>query len=391
MKSNGKSAKSKFKKPSGFLYFIAYCLAAPFLKFKCKAVYDKSGIGDLKGPALILCPHVSNIDFMLIAVALYPERPTFVVSQHFMAKPAIRWFLTKMQVIPKKMFCPDIKTIISIMRAKENNRIIVLFPEGRLPAVGHSLQITDGTAELIKKMGVNVYIMSENGAYKAFPKWGKAGMRSGRIEVTSSKLFTPEQIADMSVEQIQEALAKAIEHDEDKLLTDVQYKCKRPALGLDGVLYKCPECKAEFSMTSDDHHITCGSCGFSSRLDMTYRLHGGPFEHINDWYFWQDEQIDLDTPLESATILATPGQDGNLDRKAGEGTVRLDRHNIRFKGTCFGEPLEFTEPTSAIKALPFSVGDHFDLYHNKIMYNFILQPDPRQVVKWSMYMDKLFR
>lgn len=84
-----------------------------------------------------------------------------------------------MHVIPKKMFCPDIKTILSIMRAKESGNLIVLFPEGRLTCFGHSLQVTDGTADLVKKLAVPVYMISEDGAYKSFPKWGQSGFPSG--------------------------------------------------------------------------------------------------------------------------------------------------------------------------------------------------------------------
>ena len=67
----------------------------------------------------------------------------------------------------------------------------------------------------------------------------------------------------------------------------------------------------------------------------------------------------------------------------------MDNKIISFEGTCFGQPLTFKEPISKIKALPVSVGDHFDLYHNKKMYNFKTMPDPRMVIKWSMYMDKI--
>ena len=113
-----------------------------FLRFKLKTRYDIKALKGIRGPAFIVCPHVSNIDFLLVAVALLPHRPTFVVSQHFMTHPKIRWILEKMHVIPKKMFCPDIKTILSIMRAKESGNLIVLFPEGRLTCFGHSLQVT---------------------------------------------------------------------------------------------------------------------------------------------------------------------------------------------------------------------------------------------------------
>lgn len=380
--------KKKIEKPNKFIYSILFPIAAFVLKFMAKTTYDKSGLKDLTGPALVLCPHTSNLDFLFVAAELYPHRPTFVVSEHFMAKPKIRWILTKMNVISKKMFCPDIKTIMNIIRAKDSGNIIVLFPEGRLPAFGHSLQVTEGTADLVKKLGVSVYIVTGNGAYKALPKWGKAGLRKGKIHVTSYKLYDGKDIADLTVKDIERDLEKAILHDEDKIFEDVEYKCKKPALGLDGVLYKCPQCKEEFKMITDDHSIMC-QCGFKSELDTYYRLKGGPFEKINDWYFWQESQIDLDTPLESQTILAVPDECGNMDRNAGTGVICMDRDKITFKGTCFGETLEFTEKTDTIKAFPISVGDHFDMYHKKKMYNFILQPDPRTCIKWSMYLDKL--
>ena len=359
-KEKKKRSPEKFKKPNAFLLTLAYCIAAPILKFKYKTTYDKREIKEIQGPALVLCPHVSNIDFILVAVTLFPKRPTFVVSQHFMAKPVIRRLLKLMHVIPKKMFCADIKTIMSILRARESGNIIILFPEGRLPSIGHSLQVTEGTADLVKKMAVDVYTITENGAYKTLPKWGKAGLRAGKMEITTSKLLAAEEIKNMSVSQINHAIEKAIFHDEDKVLTDVYYKCKAPALGLDGILYKCPQCMAEFNMTTDRYNISCDKCGFSAELDNYYTLHGGPFKKINDWYFWQEEQLDLDVPLESETILAVPGEDENMNRNAGHGKIYMDRQTIRFTGECFGEALEFTEKTSDIKAFPMSVGDHFD-------------------------------
>ena len=294
-----KTTKKIIKKPNPFLYYLASLIIAPYLKFKLHTSYDRSGIRDIETPSIVVCPHVSNIDFLLVAVALFPHRPTFVVSQHFMAKPKIHRILEIMHVIPKKMFCPDVKTILNIMRAKESGNIIVIFPEGRLSCFGHSLQVTDGTAELIKKLGVSVYTICENGAYKTLPKWGKAGARPGRIEVTSAKLIDSSDLVNMTVDEINTVLDQAILHDEDAIFTDVTYKCKSPALGLDGILYKCPQCMSEFETVSDEHSITCRRCGFRADLDEKYRLSGGPFERINDWFFWQEALIDLDTPLET--------------------------------------------------------------------------------------------
>ena len=384
-----KTTKKIIKKPNPFLYYLASLIIAPYLKFKLHTSYDRSGIRDIETPSIVVCPHVSNIDFLLVAVALFPHRPTFVVSQHFMAKPKIRRMLEIMHVIPKKMFCPDVKTILNIMRAKESGNIIVIFPEGRLSCFGHSLQVTDGTAELIKKLGVSVYTICENGAYKTLPKWGKAGTRPGRIEVTSAKLIDSSDLANMTVDEINTVLDQAILHDEDAIFTDVTYKCKSPALGLDGILYKCPQCMSEFETVSDEHSITCRRCGFRADLDEKYRLSGGPFERINDWFFWQEALIDLDTPLETDCLVGTTDTDGYMDMKAGKGHITMDRENIHFVGTCCGESLEFTESTSVIKGFPSSVGSHFDIYHKKQLYYIMPQPDPRVSIKWVAYLDKL--
>ena len=384
-----KTTKKVIKKPNPFLYYLASLIIAPYLKFRLHTTYDRSGIRDIETPSIVVCPHVSNIDFLLVAVALFPHRPTFVVSQHFMAKPKIRRILEIMHVIPKKMFCPDVKTILNIMRAKESGNIIVIFPEGRLSCFGHSLQVTDGTAELIKKLGISVYTICENGAYKTLPKWGKAGARPGRIEVTSAKLIDSADLADMTIDEINAVLDQAILHDEDAILTDVTYKCKAPALGLDGILYKCPECMSEFETVSDDYSITCRRCGFSARLDEKYRLSGGPFERINDWFFWQESLIDLDTPLETDCLVGTTDSDGYMDMKAGQGHITMDRENIHFTGTCYGQPLEFTESTSIIKGFPASVGNHIDIYHKKQLYYIKPQPDSRVTIKWVSYLDKL--
>lgn len=386
-----KSTKSKkiIKKPNPFIYYPCLFLVELFLKFRLHTTYDRSGLKDIKEPAIVVCPHVSNIDFLLVAVALKPFRPTFIVSQHFMVNPKTRWILELMHVIPKKMFCPDVKTIMNIMRAKDSGNIIVIFPEGRLTCSGHSLQVTDGTAELIKKLGVDVYCITENGAYKTLPKWGKAGFRPGKMHVTSEKLFSGEYAKSASLDEINAVLDRAILHDEDQIFTDVEYKCKAPAKGLDGILYKCPECLQEFRIYSDEEKIRCSYCGLEARLDNKYQLHGGPFRHINDWYFWQEEMIDLDKPLRSDCLLGVVGPDGNMDKTAGSGHIVMTRDSITFTGQCYGEPLEFTEPTSIVKGFPASVGDHFDIYSKKVLYYIIPQPDKRSAIKWVLWLDKL--
>ena len=393
-KSNAdKGGKKKYIPANRFVYwFFISVVARILLKFKLRTEYDRTGFEDLMrngGPALVVSSHISNLDFLFSGVFLYPNIVAFVGSHHFTTNKITNFFIKISHAIPKKMFCADVSTIISIMRARDAGRIIVIYPEGRLTCSGHSVQVTEGTAELVKKLGIDVYYLHQDGAYKSVPKWAGLKFRTGKVLVHGGKLFTKEEIKDLSIDEIKAGLAKAIYHDEDKLLTDVSYRSKAPAEGLEGTLYKCPVCGTEFMMKSEGDTLSCGSCGASWKLDEKYVLHGEVFDHINEWYAWQEETLDLDEPIDSEVTVGSPGEDGLLVKDAGRGRLRVDRDSISFSGEVFGEPLEFTEKTSIVSAFPASVADHISMYSKRVLYYFYPVPDRKVTVKWVQYLDKV--
>ncbi|MBR5740604.1 MAG: 1-acyl-sn-glycerol-3-phosphate acyltransferase, partial [Firmicutes bacterium] len=386
------SEKKKYK-PAGRFFYWLYIgfIGRFFLKLKLKTVFDRTGLEDLiknGGPALVLSSHISNLDFIFAGVELYPNIVTFVGSHHFTTNKITRHFLKVSAAIPKKMFCADVSTIISIMRALDAGQIIVLYPEGRLTCSGKSVKVTEGTVELVKKLGVDVYWLTQDGAYKSVPKWAGLNFRPGKVVVHGGKLFDKEDLKAMSKEEIGQAISRAIYHDEDKLLTDVEYKSKKIAEGLHGILYKCPVCGETFRMSSSGDILKCEACGTEWKLDNKYVLHGPVFDHINDWYDWEQETIDTSVPIDSEVTVATPGEDGLLVKDAGKGHFHVDRDNIIFKGEVFGKPLEFTESTKVITAFPASVRDHVSLYSGRVLYYFMPEPDRTAAVYWVQYLDK---
>lgn len=391
-KSKGKG-KKKFERANRFVYwFFISVVARILLKLKLHTEIDDSGFRDLVkkgGPALVVSNHISNLDFLFAGLALYPNIVTFVGSHHFTTNKITNFFIRVSKAIPKRMFCADVSTIISILRAKDAGQIIVIYPEGRLTCSGHSVQITEGTAELIKKLGVDVYYLHQDGAYKSVPKWGGLKFRPGKVIVRGGKLFDKENIKDLTIDEIKASLAEALKHDEDKLLTDVRYKSKAPAKGLDGILYKCPVCNDEFRMKSEGDRLWCEGCGTQWTLDEKYVLHGPVFDHINAWYDWQEDMIDLDDMIDSQVSVSTPGEDGLLVKDAGRGRFTVDRDSIRFRGEVFGKPLEFEEKTSIVSAFPASVGDHVSMYSRRVLYYMHPEPDRRAAVKWVQYLDKV--
>lgn len=384
-----------FKKPNAIIYHIVAFFVRIYLWFKFKPEYKLDELKKIDGPAVILCSHTSNLDFLLVAVGLLPLRPTYIMSNHFFAHPKISKLLKPLHAIPKKMFCADINAVRQIMKARKAGNVIVMFPEGRLSCCGHTVQLADGTAELLKKLNVDVYWLVENGLYKALPKWGKAGVRKGPVSIEGGKLFSADELEGLKVSEIEDRIEQYIRHDDEKVFVGETYKCDKPALGLEGILYRCPFCGEQFKMESDDDTLRCTVCGASWTLNEKYELtgnnskHSQPFTTINQWYDWELKNVNLDAGLECDCILATPDETGVTDRNAGKGHIKMNKDEIHFVGECWGKPLEFAEKTSLIRSLPATVGDHFDLYSDRVMYNIIPQPNPDVCIKWVQYMDKL--
>ena len=382
-----KQKKKTLGKPSALLWLLGYLFFLPFFKLRYRVKIDRGGLGRLRGPGLVLAPHTADADPFLVGLALYPRRPNFVVSAHFLANPKMRKLFSKLHVIPKRMFSSDPSTILNIGRAKREGNLVVLFPEGRLPCSGHSVPVTAGTDALVRRLGVDVYVVTCHGAYLSFPKWGTERRRD-KIRVEVRRLFTAEEAATLPEQEVTDRLTAALSHNDEEAMPGVAYRCKNPAAGADGLLFRCPECDGEGTLSAAGEHITC-TCGARVRLLPDYRLEGSRFPTLGSWFLWQRDAIDLDTPLTARVRIGTPDGEGYMNENAGEGEATLSREEFRFTGTVSGEPLDFSIPTEAIGGLPITVGKHFDVYYNNRLYYIYPLPDTRLSVKWVAYLDKL--
>ena len=388
--SNKKSKKKKIGKVNPILYFFVYAFLKRKYTKKYGITFDKSVAKTIKGPAIVVATHTCDQDHILSALTLYPTRPTYIVSEHFIRDPKTAKLLKLMHVITKKMFTADVTTIINIMRAKKENAVIVIFPEGRLSCYGHTLPVAEGTAELIKKLGVNLYSWKAEGAYLTFPKWrDKGDDRYGRINSSVKLLLSADEVAKTSVADIKRITEEAILHDDELAMQGVEYKSDSMARGVDRILFKCPKCLKEGTIIPDGNHIRC-ECGLDATLDTRYKLHGAPFDRLNEWFEWQQSSLDAENGyIESKVRLGTCGEDGFMDEFAGEGEVYLDKNVFRLRGVMHGEEIDFSTDPEKICAFPITPGKHFDVYHGGKLIYVYPQPNENLTVKWVCFLDNL--
>jgi len=113
-----------------------------------------------------------------------------------------------------------------------------------------------------------------------------------------TQILTPEQIRDMSVDEINAVLKEKLWYDEYRYQKDNGILITEPfrAEGLHKVLYQCPACGVEHEMDSEGTQIYCKTCGKRWNLneDGTLSALSGEteFSHVPDWYNWERTQVE---------------------------------------------------------------------------------------------------
>ena len=164
------------------------------------------------------------------------------------------------------------------------------------------------------------------------------------------------------------------------------------AKGLENILYRCPECGAEFSMVTNGNKIMCENCAFASAIDDRYAfVNQNPFKNLSDWYYWQVEQTkselikNPDLRLESKVELRHSSKDGkSTTRFAGKGVCVFDRNGLTYKGTDDGQEVEKFFALSDIYRILFGAGEDFEIYEGKEIWYFVPE-EKRSCVKWYVY------
>ena len=79
-----KKSKKRIGKVNTLLYAVVYRIFKRKYTKKYGITFDNAIVKDIKGPAIIVATHTCDVDHILSALTLYPVRPTYIVSEHFM-------------------------------------------------------------------------------------------------------------------------------------------------------------------------------------------------------------------------------------------------------------------------------------------------------------------
>lgn len=314
-----------------FFYTILRPIVGAFLFLRFGYRYKK--VRNLPDNYIVLSNHVTDYDPLFVGVC-FPRHMYFVASEHIS-----RWkFAYKLiQYVLKPIMRPKgttaSSTVMEMIRTLRNGINVCLYPEGARSWDGVTAPILASTGKMVKSAKCGMVTFRIEGGYFVSPNWSFGNSRKGRIRGGVVNVYTPEQIASMSVDEINEAITGDLHEDayERQLASPVKYRGKNLAQCMENMISHCPGCNAIDALESKGNEVKCNKCGQVFSYDEYGMLNGIPYKTVKELFEWQKHQIEKDA--ESGVTYTAP--DGTLttlvdhiERPISEGAIYLNREQL---------------------------------------------------------------
>lgn len=387
-----KSKKKDYGRPPGrLLYSVARFILRVVFKpyFHLEWTVDPA-IRDLPMPLIVLGNHPSYIDPFFIGCALYPMKINFLASSIFFRNKYFEPLLYRAGVIPKTQFRADPGAIKSMLKVVRRNGILGIFPEGARSIDGTGLPIEDSIAKFIKKVGGAVVVGISKGAYFTWPRWSESGFRKGKIQIDINILFTKDDVAVMSAEEMQAKILDKFSFDENvwQKTQMIPFRSKAPAKGLHTILHQCPSCRKSWILDTTETTLFCTNCGNTAIMDLYGFLNPKDttsvvFKTIREWNLWQIDNIskDISTGNYSLSDEAELFISRNEEQfsPSGNGVISLDKEGFLFKGVFNGEGLIKAFPLPGVLGIISDYGKNIALVSDQFTFLFVLKNGQKAV------------
>ena len=217
------------------------------------------------------------------------------------------------------------------------------------------------------------------------------------------QVLTAEQIATMSVDEINKVIIDEFQYDEYKYQKENGIKITESyiAEGLHKILYQCPHCKAESKMASEGAELWCTECGkrwyMNEDCSLTAKDGETEFSHIPDWFDWERECVrrdleegkyELETDVEIAMLV-----DHKRIYVVGDGHLSHTKEGFHLTG-CDGK-LEYIQKPQASYSINsdyyfYERGDIISIGSRDGIY-YCFPKDNTPVAKAKLAAEELFK
>ncbi|MBR2341594.1 MAG: 1-acyl-sn-glycerol-3-phosphate acyltransferase [Clostridia bacterium] len=399
-----KPKKKRVKKPNIIFRTLLKIISLPSLmsvKFKCERV-GMERLGK-KEQCLILMNHSSFIDLEILSSIFYP-RPINIVTT-FDAFIGKDWLMRQIGCLETKKFTTGAGLLRDMSYALNKLKTsILIFPEAGYSLDGRATVLPDSLGKCLKFFKVPVVTVITDGAFARQPLYNNLRKRKVPVTAKMEYLFSPEDIKEKSVEQLNAIIREKFSFDNFKnqkenglIIAD-----ENRAEGLHRVLYKCPNCLTEGETVGAGTRVTCKHCQKEYELTELGEIQAvgadTEFSSVSEWVDWErdcvkreieggryafNEPVDIRVMVDTKTIYSV-----------GEGALKHDENGFVLTG-CGGK-LEYKQSATAIYTINadfywYQIADTINIGDLNVQYFCFPKSDKVSVFKARLATEELYK
>ena len=287
-----KKPKQKYNLPRHKFWFaIGKPLTMAFLKAKANFKRTKNNL--TPRPYMILCNHACDLDPLMVINSV-PGVVHALASDHLFKHPMFGKFVAHIaSPIPIVRAQMDLKSIQEAMQVRKDGASLLIFPEANCCFSSKTSYIAPSIAKLVKKFKMPLAFFNVRGSYLTKPRWSNS-WRKGKTSCELMRVIEPEELAQMTVDEIYDAICQALSFNEMEYQREAQISFKGHDLldGAERMLFQCPKCGRLMTMKSEGDAISCTECGYKVTMNRFGFFEGEDviFDSFDKWDDWQREQ-----------------------------------------------------------------------------------------------------
>lgn len=274
-----------------FYWNLLVPLVRIFLRIRFGYRFEKAK--DLPETYIVLSNHTTDWDPLFVGSS-FDRQMYFVASEHIARWPVAFKFINYVFApITRSKGTTATTTVMAMLRAVKAGKNVCMFAEGNRSWDGVTGHIRPATGKVIKSARCGLVTYRLKGGYFVSPRWSTS-LRRGRITGSPVNVYTAEQLAAMSVDEINAVIARDLYEDAYATQAEApaRYKGKNLAENLQNLFFICPECGGIDTITSSKDTVRCSKCSFVSRYTEYGMLEGGPYKTIKELFAWQLSEVE---------------------------------------------------------------------------------------------------
>ncbi len=364
----------------------------PALRFHYNIAVDAEADPFPEPPFVCVSNHGTFFDPWIIGVRSPHALSIMMNDDGFRSGAATRWYLNAIGAFPKKKGAHDFVAMKRLLGLLRNGAASLIFPEGQTTWDGRTQPVYAGIERIIKRTGSHLVITRLEGNFLSRPWWAHAG-RKGQVRLYR-RVLPASAIKDMSERQVLSAIIEGIRTNEIANPRNRQFtfRGRNLALGLERLLWLCPQCREEDTLITEGDRLRCDACGGDWRLSAHGDLFpvNQPAMRMMDLTAWADMQKTtarekLQTPGDAiiaqtrdAVLQTRDERDVFIPHAAG--TLALARDRLLFTDDA-GKRLQW--PTADIRDYVIQKKDIFECRVGDQTLRFVF--NHKSPMKWLTY------